>query len=67
MLHYLVEIHDKNSDVIGCIMEEDENGNLSPKKFDSHSKANVQASLLKEKLTEGKYTQIVSVEDERNI
>ena len=62
-MYYLVEIHDTESEEIGCIMEEDDDGNLSPKKFDTFSQANVQASLLKDKLSKTQYTHLVSIDD----
>ena len=62
MLHYLVEIHDKNSEEIGAIMEKDEFGDLMPKKYDSFSQANAQAALIKSQLPEGRYTKVVSIE-----
>ena len=62
MLHYLVEIHDKNSEEIGAIMEKDEFGDLMPKKYDSFSQANAQAVLIKAQLPEGRYTKVVSIE-----
>jgi len=62
MLHYLVEIHDKNSEEIGAIMEKDEFGELMPKKYDSFSQANAQAALIKSQLPKGRYTKVVSIE-----
>lgn len=61
-MYYLVEIHDTESKQIGCIMSEIE-GELKPTRFNTYSQANVQASLIKEKLSKTQYTHIVSFND----
>ena len=63
-MYYLVEIHDTASENVGCIMEDLE-GVLQPRKFDTFSKAKVQAGLVKEKLTKTQYTHIVSIENDK--
>jgi hypothetical protein len=63
-MYYLVEIHDTASEEVGCIMEDLE-GVLQPRKFDTFSKAKVQAGLVKEKLTKTQYTHIVSVDNDK--
>ena len=63
-MYYVVEIHDVNSEDVGCIMKENEEGQLAPTRFDSFSKAKVQASLVDAQLPKGKYTHIVSMNDD---
>ena len=63
-MYYIVEIHDVDSDEIGCIMKENEEGQLAPTRFDTFSKAKVQASLVDSQLPKGKYTHIVSMNDD---
>jgi len=61
-MYYLVEIHDTESEEIGCIMEEVD-GQLEPTRFDTFSQAKVQAAIVKEKLRKTQYTYIVSFND----
>lgn len=61
-MYYIVEIHDTESEEIGCIMEEVD-GKMQPTRFDTFSQANVQSVLIKEKLSKTQYTHIVSVND----
>jgi hypothetical protein len=61
-MYYLVEIHDTESEEIGCIMEEVD-GQMQPTRYDTYSKAKVQSVLIKEKLSKTQYTHIVSVND----
>ena len=63
-MYYIVEIHDVDSDDIGCIMKENEEGQLAPTRFDTFSKAKVQASLVDAQLPKGKYTHIVGMNDD---
>jgi ATP-dependent RNA circularization protein (DNA/RNA ligase family) len=58
-MYYLVEIHDTDSDEIGCIMESVD-GEMKPIKYDTFSQAKVQASLIKSTLSKTQYTYIVS-------
>ena len=61
-MYYLVEIHDTDSDEIGCIMESVD-GEMKPIKYDTFSQAKVQAAIIKEKLRKTQYTHIVSFND----
>jgi hypothetical protein len=45
-------------------MKENDDGQLAPTRFDSFSKAKVQASLVDAQLPKGKYTHIVSMNDD---
>jgi len=62
-MYYIVEIHDKESEELGCLMHE-ENGQMVPTRFDSFSKAKVQAAIIKKELKATQYTNIVSFESD---
>lgn len=64
-MYMLVEIHDTESDEVGCIMEEID-GQLVPQKFDTHSQANYHAVLIKEKLRKSQYTHIVWINEDKD-
>jgi ATP-dependent RNA circularization protein (DNA/RNA ligase family) len=59
-MYYIVEIHDVDSDDIGCIMKEID-GEMQPVKYDTFSKAKVQAALIAKDLPKGKYVHIETV------
>ena len=61
-MYYVVEIHDVDSEEIGCIMEEID-GVMQPVKYDTFSKAKVQAALVAKDLPKGKYVHIESMND----
>ena len=61
-MYYVVEIHDVDSEEIGCIMEEID-GTMQPVKYDTFSKAKVQAALVSKDLPKGKYIHIESMND----
>ena len=61
-MYYLVEIHDTESEEIGCIMESVD-GDMKPVRYDTFSQAKVQAAIIKEKLRKTQYTHIVSFND----
>ena len=65
-MYYIVEIHDVDSEDIGCIMKENDEGQLAPTRFDTFSKARVQAALVDAQLPKGKYTHIVSLNDDKS-
>ena len=63
-MYYIVEIHDVDSEDIGCIMKENDEGQLAPTRFDTFSKARVQAALVDAQLPKGKYVHIESMNDD---
>lgn len=63
MTVYLVEVHDTENDKVGVLTDKD-TGEIST--FDSYSAAKVQASLLKENLTDNMYTKIVFLDGKVN-
>lgn len=62
IMYYIVEIHNTENDDIGVLMHE-EAGEQTITKFDSWSKAKVQAELLSKQLQPNLSTKIVSFED----
>lgn len=62
IMYYIIEIHNTENDDIGVLMH-DEAGEQVITKFDSWSKAKVQAGLLGNQLQPNLSTKIVSFED----
>jgi len=62
LMYYIIEIHNTENDEIGVLMH-DEAGEQVITKFDSWSKAKVQAGVLGSRLQPNLSTKIVSFED----